>query len=268
VEGDGFVQFSPGWVTERRFGKTTCGDDMVDSLAKLRRATARLCSELEPLEFAQPVTHVYNPLVYARAPHDAYLKRYGGSPKRVVYLGMNPGPFGMAQTGVPFGEVALVRDWLGIRGHVDKPENEHPRRPIEGFACARSEVSGARLWGALKARYGEPEGFFEHGFIANYCPLVFMEESGKNRTPDKLARPEREQLFAVCDRYLAAVVDALAPRYVVGVGKFAADRAQAVFAGRDVAIATIPHPSPANPVANRGWLTQVDLALRAAGLTF
>jgi single-strand selective monofunctional uracil DNA glycosylase len=124
------------------------------------------------------------------------------------------------------------------------------------------------LWGALKARYGEPEGFFEHGFIANYCPLVFMEESGKNRTPDKLSRPERELLFAACDRYLAAIVDALEPRYVVGVGKFAAERAQAVFAGREVGIATIPHPSPANPVANRGWLAQVDVALSAVGLAF
>jgi single-strand selective monofunctional uracil DNA glycosylase len=240
----------------------------MDSLAKLRRTTTRLCSELEPLVFAAPVTHVYNPLVYARAPHDAYLKRFGATPKRVIYLGMNPGPFGMAQTGVPFGEVALVRDWLGISGRVEKPRPEHPRRPIEGFACARSEVSGARLWGALKGRYYEPEAFFAHGFIANYCPLVFMEESGKNRTPDKLLRPERELLFAACDRYLAGVVDALSPEYVIGVGKFAEERAQAVLAGRDVRVATIPHPSPANPAANRGWLALVDAALQPLGLSF
>jgi len=240
----------------------------MDSLAKLRRATARLCKELEPLVFAEPVTHVYNPLVYAKAPHDAYLQRYGASPKRVIYLGMNPGPFGMAQTGVPFGEVSLVRDWLGIQGLVERPGCEHPRRPIEGFACVRSEVSGARLWGALKQRYVEPQRFFARGFIANYCPLVFMEESGKNRTPDKLPRPERDALFAACDRYLAHIVEALAPEYVVGVGKFAADRAQAVLAGRDVRVAVIPHPSPANPAANRGWLTQVDAALAQLGLEF
>jgi single-strand selective monofunctional uracil DNA glycosylase len=240
----------------------------MDSLAKLRRATTKLCSELEPMVFAAPVTHVYNPLVYARLPHDAYLKRFGTTPKRVIYLGMNPGPFGMAQTGVPFGEVALVRDWLGISGRVDKPQPEHLRRPIEGFACTRSEVSGARVWGALKSRYLEPEAFFEHAFIANYCPLVFMEESGKNRTPDKLQRPERELLFAACDRYLAGVVAALAPQYVIGVGKFAEERAQAVLAGSDVRVATIPHPSPANPAANRGWLPLVDAALKPLGLTF
>jgi single-strand selective monofunctional uracil DNA glycosylase len=240
----------------------------MNSLSRLRKATAELCSALEPMSFGAPVTHVYNPLVYARAPHDAYLKRYGASPKRVVYLGMNPGPFGMAQTGVPFGEVALVRDWLGIQGAVDRPAPEHPRRPIEGFACSRSEVSGARLWGALKQRYGEPAAFFEHAFVANYCPLVFMEESGKNRTPDKLARSERDALFAACDRYLAQIVAALEPRYVIGVGKFAADRALAALAGKPVQIGVIPHPSPANPAANRGWLPQVDAALAEHGLAF
>jgi single-strand selective monofunctional uracil DNA glycosylase len=240
----------------------------MDSLARLRRVTSALCTELEPLVFAEPVTHVYNPLVYAKAPHDAYLKRYGAGPKRVVYLGMNPGPFGMAQTGVPFGEVSLVRDWLGIRAAVDKPDPEHPKRPIEGFACGRSEVSGARLWGALKARYGQPQAFFEHGFIANYCPLVFMEESGRNRTPDKLGRRERELLFAACDRYLLGIVDALAPQYVIGVGKFAADRAREVLAGRAVQVSTIPHPSPANPAANKGWLPLADAALAPLGFAF
>ena len=235
-------------------------------LSRLRKATAELCTALEPLSFGSPVTHVYNPLVYARAPHEAYLKRYGASPKRVVYLGMNPGPFGMAQTGVPFGEVTLVRDWLGIEGTVHRPSPEHPRRPIEGFACLRSEVSGARLWGALKERYGDPAAFFEHAFVANYCPLVFMEESGKNRTPDKLARAERAALYAACDRYLNHIVDALTPSHVIGVGKFAADRALEALAGRPVQVGIIPHPSPANPAANRGWLPLVDAALSTQGL--
>jgi single-strand selective monofunctional uracil DNA glycosylase len=129
----------------------------MDSLAVLRQATAKLCAELEPLEFAAPVTHVYNPLVYARAPYDQYLQRFAASKKRVLYLGMNPGPYGMAQTGVPFGEVSMVRDWLGIEAAVKKPAAEHPKRPIAGFACTRSEVSGARLWGStaalLRARF-------------------------------------------------------------------------------------------------------------------
>jgi single-strand selective monofunctional uracil DNA glycosylase len=239
----------------------------VDLRPALRAATERLCAELEPLRFAAPVTHVYNPLVYARAPHFDYLQRYAAKPKRVVYLGMNPGPFGMAQTGVPFGEVSLVRDWLAIDGAVAKPSPEHPKRPIDGFACTRSEVSGARLWGALKARHADPQAFFAHGFVVNYCPLVFMEESGKNRTPDKLPPKERERLFAACDRYLCAVIDALTPEFVIGVGKFAEERARHALAGRALRIASIPHPSPANPAANRGWSKLVDTALGELGLS-
>lgn len=240
----------------------------MDSLAVLRQATVELCSELEPLSFSEPVTHVYNPLVYAHAPHDLYLQRFATSPKRVLYLGMNPGPYGMAQTGVPFGEVSMVRDWLGIEAAVGKPDDEHPKRPIAGFACTRSEVSGARLWGGVKARYHKPQRFFDHAFIANYCPLVFMEDSGRNRTPDKLPRSERDALFAACDRYLRHLVEVLTPKYVIGVGKFAEDRAREALAGMNVQVSTIPHPSPANPAANRGWLPIVDAALLPLGLKF
>lgn len=235
-------------------------------VAPLLRAVRTLVRELEPLRFAPPITHVYNPLVYAQAPHREYLRRYARTKKRIVYLGMNPGPFGMAQTGVPFGEVAHVRNWLGITGAVDKPAREHPARPIEGFACTRSEVSGARLWGAFAAHHGTAERFFETSFVANYCPLVFMEESGKNRTPDKLPAREQAPLFAACDRHLVALVEALEPEWVVGVGGFAETRAKEALAGCDVRVGVILHPSPASPAANRGWAAQADRQLRALGL--
>lgn len=172
----------------------------------------------------------------------------------------------MAQTGVPFGEISLVRDWLGIEARVDRPEPEHPKRPIRGFACTRSEVSGARLWGALRERHGEPERFFAQHFIANYCPLVFMEESGKNRTPDKLPAEEREPLYAACDRHLRTMVKALSPEWVIGVGKFAERRAREALQGVDVKIATVLHPSPASPIANRGWKGQAEKQMEALGL--
>jgi single-strand selective monofunctional uracil DNA glycosylase len=212
------------------------------------------------------VTHVYNPLRYAADAHREYLRRYGYSRKRAVLLGMNPGPFGMAQTGVPFGEVTLVRDWLGIETKVGKPDTEHPKRPIEGFACRRSEVSGARLWGAFAERYGTAERFFRERFVANYCPLVFMEESGKNRTPDRLPPAEREVLYAACDAHLRALCDALEPEWVIGVGNFAEQRAAAALAGTGIKVSCILHPSPASPLANRGWAEQADAQLRACGL--
>ena len=138
-----------------------------------------LLNDLAPLTFDLPVTHVYNPLEYARKPHDLYLRRYGKPPKEIVLVGMNPGPWGMAQTGVPFGEVDAVQNWLKITGPVGRPEREHPKRPIDGFSCHRSEVSGRRLWGWAKKTFQRPELFFKRFFVANYCPLMFMEQSGK-----------------------------------------------------------------------------------------
>ncbi|MCZ6465094.1 MAG: single-stranded DNA-binding protein [Proteobacteria bacterium] len=218
------------------------------------------------LHFGAPVTHVYNPLDYAGRTHRLFLRRFADSPKRVVFLGMNPGPFGMAQTGVPFGDVEMTRGWLGIEGAVKKPAREHPKRPVLGFDCPRGEVSGTRLWGAVAEHFGRPERFFARHFVANYCPLVFMEESGRNRTPDKLPAAERDPLFAACDRHLQRLVRILEPTWVVGVGEFAAARARAALGDRGPRIASILHPSPANPRANRGWAQEAWRQLRALGL--
>lgn len=232
-----------------------------------RPITDELVAALRPLRFAAPVAYVYNPLEYARASWDLYLDRYGAPPKEAILLGMNPGPFGMAQTGVPFGEVAMARDWLGIEAPVGKPKQEHPKRPITGFACHRSEVSGARVWGFARDRFGTPERFFSRFLVLNYCPLVFMEESGRNLTPDKLPAKEKERLFAACDRALRAHVERLAPRHVIGVGAFAAERAKSALADRpEIATGCILHPSPANPRANAGWAAVVADQLEAMGI--
>jgi single-strand selective monofunctional uracil DNA glycosylase len=172
----------------------------------------------------------------------------------------------MAQTGVPFGEVGFVRDWMGIDAPIGKPECEHPKRPVDGFACTRSEVSGARLWGWARDRLGTAERFFARFFVINYCPLVFMEESGRNRTPDKLPAAERDALYAACDRALGDALAVLAPKAVVGIGSFAARRATIVVGDRDLPVGQMLHPSPASPKANRGWAEAAEASLAALGI--
>jgi len=226
-------------------------------------AARDLSAALGEMRFALPVTHVYDPLVYAWSIHERYLRRYGDGPKRVVFLGMNPGPFGMVQTGVPFGEVAAVRDWLGLEGPVDSPERSNPKRPVEGFACARSEVSGRRLWGLFQERFGSADAFFAEHFVANYCPLAFFDE-GRNLTPDKLPAAEQEPLLAACDAHLRALVAALAPEWVIGVGGWAEVRAREALDG--VSIGRILHPSPASPAANRGWSQAAERQLVELGV--
>lgn len=235
---------------------------------KLSTISSRLSKQLAGLSFSEPVTHVYDPTDYARGIHRSYLDRFGEGPKEAMLLGMNPGPWGMAQTGVPFGEIAAVRDWMKLDGSkIGKPKVEHPKRPITGFECARSEVSGARMWGFFKERFPSPDAFFERFFVANYCPLVFMEESGRNFVPEKLPVAEREPLLAACDEALLQTVKSLKPKLIIGVGVWAKKRAQKALAELDLPIEHILHPSPASPAANRGWAPQAEAQLKAMGIT-
>jgi len=241
---------------------------------QLLAAARELSQALAVLRFDPPIAHVYDPLQYAWEPYEAYVERYGDSRKRVVLLGMNPGPFGMMQTGVPFGEVAAVRDWMGLRASVGRPAREHPRRPIEGFGCTRSEVSGRRLWGWAALRFGTAPAFFRDWFVLNYCPLVFLEASGRNFTPDKLPAAQRQAVEQACDRHLAAALTALQPEWAIGVGAFAERRLRDVLESdlvdsapaRRTKVAQILHPSPASPAANRGWADAVDRTLARLGV--
>jgi single-strand selective monofunctional uracil DNA glycosylase len=232
----------------------------------LIRTSDWLAREAGALTFGPPVACVYNPLVYASALHHEYLKRFGRAPKEALFVGMNPGPFGMAQTGVPFGDAAMVRDWMGIRGKVGRPEREHPKRPIWGMDCPRSEVSGTRFWGWARDRFGPPENFFARFLVWNYCPLCFMAKSGANVTPDKLPARESRPLFEICDEALASIAAELRPKFVIGIGKFAEDRIRAVIDEEAYTAGRILHPSPASPAANKDWAGEIEGALRKLGI--
>ena len=228
--------------------------------------TDELIVALGKLNFSPPVTHVYNPLVYARKAYDMYLKRYAAPNKEIVLVGMNPGPWGMAQTGVPFGEIDAVKNWLNIETDVGTPRDMHPKKPVTGFACTRREVSGKRLWGWAHKSFGTAENFFKRFFVANYCPLLFMDSSGRNRTPSNLRMAERKPLQDICDRALRRTIDFLNPRYVIGIGTYARDRAREALTEGELVIGGLTHPSPANPKANRGWENAVMRDLAAIGI--
>jgi single-strand selective monofunctional uracil DNA glycosylase len=242
---------------------------MADRQAKkLIAASRELARRVSSLTFAAPVAYVYSPLEYAREPHERYVERFGTGKKEVLLVGMNPGPFGMAQTGVPFGDVDMVKRFLGIEGAVAKPPREHPARPVLGFACPRGEVSGQRLWGFAETSFGTAERFFERFFVWNYCPLAFLEASGKNRTPDKLPKSEQAALFSACDAALVRIAGELGVSHVVGIGAFAQGRAERALAGLPFRIGTVLHPSPASPRANQGWDRLARDELRGLGIAW
>ena len=230
----------------------------------------KLSGELDDMNFSAPVAIVYNPLRYAADGLEKYL-RYSENDKRVVFLGMNPGPWGMAQTGVPFGEVEAVKIFLKLKDiHVNAPENEHELYKVRGLECPRSEVSGKRLWGLFEKKFGTAEKFFDEHFVLNYCPLLFLETSGENRvrnlTPDKLKKSEREVLFEVCNECFRKIIEVFKPEFVVGVGNFAEERARFALEGLDVKITKILHPSPASPQSNKDWDKKVTAQLIEAGV--
>lgn len=234
---------------------------------ELIAAAQELSARVGRLTFTAPVTHVYNPLSYAWNAHAEYLRRFGPGRKRVVFLGMNPGPFGMVQTGVPFGEIVAVRDWMKISAPIMPPAAAHPKRPIQGYDCPRSEVSGRRLWKLFAERFGTPERFFAGHFVANYCPLAFLSVSGSNVTPDKLNPAERARLAVICDEHLRRVLALLDPEWLIGIGAFARKRGEEVAAGTGIRVGQILHPSPASPKANRqDWTKTAAAELAALGV--
>ncbi len=238
------------------------------------KAAEKLRDETEKLNFKNPVVCVYNPLNYAWGAFEEYVERFGSSHKRSVFLGMNPGPWGMAQTGVPFGEVEIVREWLKITASTGRPADEHPQYPVEGLNCKRSEVSGKRLWGLFRDKFGTPEAFFKEHFVLNYCPLLFIAssirkngtEGGRNLTPDKLTAEERLDLYRACDSHLCSVIEALKPLYLIGIGAFAETRAKEALNGMDITISRILHPSSASPLSNADWPGTVTRQLITSGV--
>ncbi|XP_066472098.1 single-strand selective monofunctional uracil DNA glycosylase isoform X2 [Tiliqua scincoides] len=204
------------------------GDGLAEQFLHIEREQIL---RLKDLTFFEPVQHVYNPLDYAWEPHQDYVHKYCRSHKKVLFLGMNPGPFGMAQTGVPFGAVQLVRDWLQVCGQVSRPANEHPKRPIRGLECPQTE-------------------------------------SGRNLTPADLPVAQRERLLQICDDALCEAVKLLGVATVIGVGRFAEQRARKALlaAGIPVQVEGVMHPSPRNPQANKGWDAIIRAKLEELGV--
>jgi single-strand selective monofunctional uracil DNA glycosylase len=221
--------------------------------------------EVDRLQFSGDL-YVYNPLMYAWKAHRAYLERYLHRGVKILFLGMNPGPFGMAQTGVPFGEVRAVSQWMQINEEISQPARVHPKRPITGFATQRSEVSGKRLWSLMENRFGSAQNFFSQHAVVNYCPLVFVDggPTGRNIIPEKLPREERQALEQVCDEHLVQVLEYLEVQHLVGIGNYAAAKLRQVAPKEEVL--TLLHPSPSNPRANAGWEEIATKQMREAHL--
>jgi len=224
-----------------------------------------LSKNLLHIEYSETkVKYISNPVEHAKEPHTSFLEKYLNGGKSILFLGMNPGPWGMCQTGVPFGEVQTCKNWLKICGNVTQPKNYHPKRPIEGFGCKRREVSGERFWRFFEMKCKTPDVFFKDCFVYNHCPLAFMTETGKNITPPQIGADKRALINNLCDNALVDVIKLLGVSSVIGVGKFAEKRANEIKKkfNLDISVFFLLHPSPASPAANKGWSDIAEVSLR------
>ncbi|XP_076165571.1 single-strand-selective monofunctional uracil-DNA glycosylase [Ptiloglossa arizonensis] len=240
---------------------------LVDISEQLLLLEHNLAIELGKITFRLPVEYVYSPLEYAFDIHAMYVKKYCTTTKKILFLGMNPGPWGMSQTGIPFGEINMVRDWLKICGPVGKPIKEQPNRKVTGFQCTRSEISGKRLWGFFQELCGNPEKFFEHAYLHNYCPIALMDKKGRNITPAEIKGPELQRLHFSCDKALADAIRLLKVEIVIGIGGYAEKRALLVVQSSNlhVKVLCLPHPSP-RAVNNKNWSEKAKQKLSEFGL--
>ena len=223
---------------------------LIDAAARLRDDVESYADDLVEQNL---VDCIYNPLVYAWQPHLAYLKKAAKGKAKTLLLGMNPGPHGMGQMGIPFAATAMVREVLEIHDlPVEQPRNLHPKRPVSGLDWPKEEVSGTRLWSLLSEHYGSGEKILSKVFLVNHCPLMlFSGERATNITPDKISGSTNRLLLERCDEHLREIVDILGITTVIGVGKFAEKRAIKALSNTDVEVKTCWHPSPASPLANK-----------------
>ena len=223
---------------------------MIEASSKLRDDVEKFADSLVK---EGSVDAVYNPLAYAWEPHRAYLELASGGGAKTLLLGMNPGPHGMGQMGIPFAATSVVRELLTITNlEVGQPRKPHPKRPISGLDWPKEEVSGTRLWGLLANEYGSAESIFKSVFLLNHCPLMlFSGERATNITPDKITGPTTKALLERCDEHLREVVDIMQIERVIGVGRYSEKRALNALSGIDISVTTCWHPSPASPLANR-----------------
>lgn len=243
----------------------------MNELVTISRDLCDRLAGISPEDFDERVGYIYRPVRYAWDIHRQYLETYGAStPREVLLIGMNPGPWGMGQTGVPFGDVDFVGDWMGLQGEVEQPERVNPKKPVDGLDCPRNEVSGSRLWGWAKERFGPAENFFERFYVHNYCPLLFLEDGGRNCAPSRMLKAQREMFTPQCDEALRRIIAHLRPAYVLGVGNYARDRIKKALADWEgdftPVVDRILHPSPASPKANQGWAEQAEAQLAEIGV--
>lgn len=188
--------------------------------------TAELRDKLDRLPEPAGV-EVYNPLSYAWQLHQRYLRRFvtqgpqteppfevGGmgpsvstQQRRVLFIGMNPGPFGMMQTGCPFGDKVSARQLGGLPGvplsdrHTESLDLSKlttlKARRTQGFGIKQRETSGQRFWEGMTELW-PLTSIGRARVTAGGAPIVLFDEE-----PDRRAAMSTDPIeVMLCDCFV------------------------------------------------------------------
>jgi len=232
-----------------------------------------------------------DPTRYCRSAWAAYLQmaaRLGC----VLVVGMNPGPHGMAQTGVPFTDPWIV-DELDLQApRADVPPADipavgswrHRSHRARGVLGSKREESAKRLWPLLReicapyAAVGPSADKIAEAtrrvcnevLLVNALPICWLDPAGKNVSAEQVEKRApaqvREGLRDLVNEWLQAVADILRPAAVIGVGRWAREFVTDLDVDHFVEIPFrdgIKHPSP-SAGSEAAWRAEAEPILRRA----
>jgi Uracil DNA glycosylase superfamily. len=233
------------------------------SLEAITREFCLATEELFPFKEEMISVNVFS---YAIDPFLEYLEKAERGSVRTLYLGMNPGPYGMYRTGIPFCDFVTKREFLKITASVDETfidvDAVRGEKPDE----KRREVSGMRLWGLFESVYHSPERFFSSSLVLSYSPLIFFRSEGRraNIALSDVKSLDRKRIEKVSDEFLKRYIKELKCDTLVGIGDYA--HRALVRCSDGERLLKIAHPSPANPAANGDWAGRTYCYLKSEGV--
>ncbi len=256
------------------------------SWGKVWRRSARRWEDLAPALRRATGWRIWNPGLYGETWHARFRRLYRPGQHPLVVFGLNPGPYGMAQTGIPFTDIRRLVSALPdlaaeLRGRGERVEPPGLAPPgLRPYLSRSFESSAVRVYRFLKKGWGGAERGWTEVVVANPCTLLFIDPAeGKNRTPADLARAARlrgsgrdqvrelvESFGRIRIRCAVESIEALSPRGAILLGKDVQAALGPALRRILGEARVIPWEHPARAVPE-SWASGLLSALRRRGLT-
>jgi single-strand selective monofunctional uracil DNA glycosylase len=215
---------------------------------------------------------VLDPSRYGERWHAPFRRLYPPRARPLLVFGLNPGPYGMAQTGIPFTDLKRLAQGLPRLAAELARSGERLSLPglapssLQPFLTRTFESSSVRVHRFLRLAHGSAERAFREVVFVNPCPLLFIDRAlGENRTPADLPRALRAGVDEARVEVVSVAVARLRARGAIVLGRDAAAALSVPLRARlgERAVVEWEHPARAVPDI---WARGLLAALRRRGL--